>query len=102
MTSAGELLTATESGQLLLLSVLTSPAQPTAGTPSSYELAKAAATTFLAATSELPADGDLETDLILTDGTRTWAADDLSTLTESDPTDPTWLQLRAAVNKILT
>jgi hypothetical protein len=102
VTPAGELLTATDSGQLLLLSVLTSPAPTTADTPNSHEVAKAAATAFLAATSELPADGDLESDLILTDGTRTWEAEDLSTVTEAASTDPTWLQLRAAVNKVLT
>jgi hypothetical protein len=101
-TPTGELLTATDSGQLVLLSVLTSPTPTTANTPNSHELAKVATTAFLAATSELPTDSDLETNLILTDGTpRTSDADDLSTVTETDPTDPTWLQLRAAFNKAL-
>ncbi|SEL78754.1 hypothetical protein [Streptacidiphilus jiangxiensis] len=100
VTATGELLTATDGGLLFLLSVLDDPAPTTADTPDSRELAEAAVGAFLAGTSELPADADLDSDLVLTDGIRTWIADDLSTVTEADATDPTWLQLRAAVNKL--
>ncbi|WP_052440865.1 hypothetical protein [Streptacidiphilus anmyonensis] len=102
VTPTGELLIATDRGELFLLCVLTSAAPTTTDASDGHELAKAAATAFLAATSELPADGDLESDLILTDGTRTWEGQDLSTVTEAAPTDPTWQRLRAAVNKVLT
>ncbi|MFB9370520.1 hypothetical protein [Kitasatospora albolonga] len=98
-TPAGELLTATDGGGLLLLSVLTDAATA-AATVDSKELAGAAVAAFLAATSEVPAEGDPEAGLVLTDGTRTWEDDDLSTVEEADPTDPSWLRLRAAVNKM--
>jgi hypothetical protein len=53
---------------------------------------------FLAATSELPGDADLDTDLVRTDGVRSWDSDDLDSVTEADESDPTWLRLQAAIN----
>ena len=57
---------------------------------------------FLDASPEVPADGDLENLLVLTNGTRTWAPDALKTVTAATSTDPTWLRLRAALNKAFT
>jgi hypothetical protein len=54
---------------------------------------------FLDESPEVPADGDLEGLLVLTNGTRTWEPDSLQTVTAATSADPTWLQLRAAVNK---
>jgi hypothetical protein len=55
-------------------------------------------TAFLDATSEVPDDGDQETHLVVTDGGRTWEPDDLAAVTIATATDPTWLQLQAAIN----
>ncbi|MFJ7017949.1 hypothetical protein ACIQUW_06255 [Streptomyces sp. NPDC101117] len=65
------------------------------------DVPSAAATAFLEATDEVPDDADdLEAHLVLTDGTRTWEADDLAAVTTASTTDPTWLQLQAAINKV--
>jgi hypothetical protein len=95
-TAAGELLVAGGGGDLVLLSVITDSTQT--HTPV-RESSRAAARAFLEASSEVPDDGDLEMHLVLTDGTRTWEADDLATVTTAGATDPTWLQLQAAINK---
>jgi hypothetical protein len=57
---------------------------------------------FLATTTELPDDADLDTDLVRTDGVRIWDSDDLDQVTTADETDPTWLRLRAAINTYQT
>ncbi|MEV2191722.1 hypothetical protein AB0I02_12100 [Streptomyces phaeochromogenes] len=93
--ATGELLIASRGGDLVLLFVRADSAktQSTDGyTP------RAAVTAFLDATSEVPDDGDLETHLVLTDGARTWESDHLATVTAATATDPTWLQLQAAIN----
>ncbi|MGC0379774.1 hypothetical protein [Streptomyces sp. SAI-229] len=96
-TANGELLVAGSGGELMLLSVLTGPTQTRT---TSRDVSRAAAMAFLGATAEIPDDGnDLETHLVLTNGTRTWEAEDLATVTAASATDPTWLQLRAAINK---
>ncbi|MEV6610009.1 hypothetical protein [Kutzneria sp. NPDC051319] len=51
---------------------------------------------FLTATNEIPADADVWSVATKTDGTRSW--DDLATVTEAEPTDPTWLRLQAEIN----
>ncbi|MEV4141691.1 hypothetical protein AB0J72_57250 [Dactylosporangium sp. NPDC049742] len=51
-------------------------------------------------TDLLPADADLRTALLRSDGRRIWAAEDLATVTEADEHDPTWLQFHAAINAI--
>lgn len=53
---------------------------------------------FLDATSELPDDADVHTDLELNDGTTTWTSEDLAATTTAAPGDPTWLQLQAFLN----
>ncbi|WP_225859237.1 hypothetical protein [Streptomyces albicerus] len=94
-TAAGELVIAGGGGDLVLLSVRADSAKEhsTDGATS-----RAAVTAFLDATSEVPDDGDLETHLVVTDGARTWESDDLATVTTATATDPTWLQLQAAIN----
>ncbi|MFD6434199.1 hypothetical protein [Streptomyces venezuelae] len=97
-TASGELLVAGSGGELVLVSVRSGS---TPNHAANRETARAAAVAFLDSTTEVPDDGDdLEAHLVLTDGTRTWEADDLATTTEADPADPTWLQLRAAVNTL--
>ncbi|WP_430741813.1 hypothetical protein ACQZOG_24925 [Streptomyces sp. P13-3-3] len=94
-TATGGLLLAGSAGELVLL------AEPATATPSgaaNRNAASAAAAQFLQSTREIPAD-ELDTHLILTDGARTWNVNDLATTTEADSTDPTWLQIQAAVNK---
>lgn len=96
-TATGELLVAGSGGDLMLLSVHSGSTQTRT---TSRDVAGAAATAFLESTAEIPDDGnDLEAHLVLTDGTRTWEPDDLATVTAASTTDPTWLQLQAAVNK---
>ncbi|WP_255954963.1 hypothetical protein [Streptomyces odontomachi] len=97
-TAAGELVVASGGGDLVLVSVPDGSA--TAGTADGDAL-RATVTAFSAATSEVPDDGDLETHLVLTDGSRTWESDDLEAVTTATPADPTWLQLRAALNDAL-
>ncbi|MFF2951499.1 hypothetical protein ACFVVU_09180 [Kitasatospora sp. NPDC057965] len=102
VTATGELLVAGSEGELVLLSVPTGSTLggSTQARTISRDVSRAAAIAFLEATSEIPDDGDdLEAHLVLTDGTRTWEADDLATVTAAGATDPTWLQLQAAINK---
>ncbi|WP_307784838.1 hypothetical protein [Streptomyces sp. MBT70] len=95
-TATGELLVAGSGGDLVLLSVLSGSTQ---NCTANRDTSRDAAAVFLETTAEVPDDGDdLETHLVLTDGTRTWEADDLATTTAASSTDPTWLQLQAAIN----
>jgi hypothetical protein len=95
-TAAGGLVVATGTGDLALLSVVADSAP---GRPTDARMPQELVTAFLDASPEVPADGDLENLLVLTNGTRTWEPDALETVTGATSTDPTWLQLRAAVNK---
>lgn len=88
-TATGHLLAARAGGELLLLS--THPDTPAV-------LGDEAAT-FLASTDDVPEDGELEPHLLITDGSGTWSQGDLAAVTETAATDPTRLQLRAAVNR---
>ncbi|GAA2376699.1 hypothetical protein [Dactylosporangium salmoneum] len=91
----GQLVVADRSGQIAVMS---------APGDTDREVGAAAARTrveeFLAATTELPDDADLETALIRHDGQRVWSADDLDTVTAAEDTDPTWLRLQAAINTV--
>ena len=95
-TASGDLVAATGDGELALVSV-----RPDQGGARAAEegAARALAGAFLARTSEVPAEGDLNTHLTVTDGVQTWAPDDLATVTSATRTDPGWLQLRAAINQ---
>ena len=114
-TPAGDLVTATADGTVALVPVLSTPAPDdrqlalfslpapapapaVPGPPPSRELAAA----FLAATGDVPGDGDLDELLDVTDGSRSWAPGALSTVTTSDASDPAWLRQRAALNEMFT
>ena len=56
---------------------------------------------YLAATTEVPEDADWRTDLVLSDGVRSWAPGDLERVTTAREADPMWLRLRAAINQHL-
>ena len=94
-TATGELVAASGANDLALLSVLADSTK--AHAPDSDAL-PGMVTAFLDSTSEVPDDGDLETHLVISDGARTWEPDDLATVTTATAADPTWLQLRAAIN----
>lgn len=94
-TRTGELVVANGAGELVLLSVLTASGTAHA---TDNEAPRAAVAAFVSSTSEVPDDGDLWEHVVTTDGTRAWTPDDRSTVTTATRTDPTWLQLRAAIN----
>ncbi|MEV0224423.1 hypothetical protein [Streptomyces sp. NPDC050704] len=96
-TAASELVIASKAGDLVLLSADTVSAKAESANDTTPQ---AAVTAFLDATSEIPDDADLETDLVLTDGVTTWDSDDLATINTASITDPTWLQLQAAINNM--
>ncbi|GLW44854.1 hypothetical protein Stsp02_05160 [Streptomyces sp. NBRC 14336] len=92
-TATGEFVVAGSGGELALLSV-------PAGRTAEPGTAKTAVTAFLDSTHDIPVDDDLEEHLLLTDGVRTWSADDLDTIDTADDTDPTWLRIQATVNSL--
>ncbi|WP_218002486.1 hypothetical protein [Nocardia brevicatena] len=94
-TATGELVVATAGGDLVLLSVHAASAKID---PTDSGSLRALVAAFLDSTCEVPDDGDLETDLFLTDGSRTWEPGDLAAVTTATSTDPTWLQRQAAIN----
>ena len=53
-------------------------------------------TAFVDTTEEAADD-----ELVVTDGERTWAPEDLATLTVAEDSDPMWLRHRAGINKAL-
>ncbi len=98
-TAAGELVFASGAGELVLVSVRSDPEETRAAEDTDVSTAAVAAVSeFLAATSEVPDGGELEEHLVLTDGARTWNSDDLATVYAATAEEPTWLQLRAAIN----
>lgn len=46
----------------------------------------------------MPPDGRIEDLLALADGEQAWGQDDLETVTAATSADPSWLQIRAAMN----
>jgi hypothetical protein len=96
-TASGDLVVATGEGDLVLVSVRTEFPQANAA---GHLSPQALVTAFLQATLEAPDDGDLENHLVVTDGAQTWEPDDLNAKTTATQADPTWLQHRAAVNKL--
>lgn len=94
-TASGGLVVAGADGELAVLSVR---ADSAVDRQANSDRAREAVAVFLDSTTELPDDADLDTDLLLTDGHRTWDADDLETVTDADDDDPTWLRIQAAVN----
>ncbi|MER5951234.1 hypothetical protein ABT127_34895 [Streptomyces sp. NPDC001904] len=97
-TATDELVMASSTGELVLLAMGTVPVSVDDGektTPTPRE----AVADFLDATTELPDDADLDTDLVLTDGSTTWNSEDLAAINTASVTDPTWLQIRAAMGE---
>lgn len=86
-TRDSELIVASKEGELVRLS-----------TGSATTASHDTVTAFLDATSDVPEDDDMERHLVVTDGAQTWSQNDLETVTAATDTDPTWLQLRAAIN----
>ncbi|MBV1851263.1 hypothetical protein [Catellatospora tritici] len=96
-TATGAFVAATGDGELMLLAVRDE------AVVTDTDAARAAVAAFTAATVELPDSGDPDDEdegFVLTDGDRVWERDDLESVTAADKTDPTWLQLRAAVNTV--
>lgn len=96
-TATGDLVVASGEGELLLVSV---PADTTDVHTADSDSSQATVAAFLAATSDIDDDGDWEEQLVVTDGTRTWEPQDLATVTSATATDPTWLQIQAAMNNV--
>lgn len=95
----GDLIVAAGTGDLLLMSVQADAAEHgSEETRAPDELVAA----FLDSASEVSGDGDLEEQLVMTNGERTWAPGDLKTVNSAGGTDPTWLQLRSAMNNAMT
>ena len=94
-TAAGNMLAATDRGELAYISVAADPATVHATNAASPQALAAA---FLESTSDVPLDGTLEAHLALTDGDRTWEQEDLETVTSVTTADPSWLQIQAAMN----
>ncbi|MBM0276111.1 hypothetical protein [Micromonospora tarensis] len=88
-TATGELVVAGDDGVLLLLSV---------GQAGPGDAPRAVVTEFLAGTREASVV-DMD-QLHLTDGTRSWQPGDLDLVSEDSETDPPWLRIRAAMNRL--
>ncbi|MET8233300.1 hypothetical protein ABZS77_21790 [Micromonospora sp. NPDC005298] len=88
-TAAGELVIAGNDEVLLVLP---------AGTAGHDGAPRAVVTEFLASTTEASVV-DMD-QLDLTDGTRTWQSGDLDAVTETSETDPSWLRIRASMNRL--
>ena len=87
--ATGELIVAGRDGTLLVLS---------GGRADPAEAPTAAVTEFLAGTSEASVI-DMD-QLDLTDGNRTWQPGDLETVTDVSDSDPSWLKIQAAMNRL--
>ncbi|MQY30614.1 hypothetical protein NRB56_62160 [Nocardia sp. RB56] len=87
-TASGDLVVADATGELVRLAA---SADRAVASP-------AAVTDFLAGTSDVDADADLESQLVLTDGARTWEPGDLETVDTATDSDPTWLRIQVQMN----
>lgn len=94
--ATGELVIADGDGTLRIVSV---PAGPADDRGANRKAAQALVEAFVDATSEVPDDADWEELAVRTDGARTWQPEDLATVTDATEGDPSWLQIRAAVNR---
>ncbi len=95
VTAAGQVLISSAGGDLLLC-------HWSGATTVDLTTARARATAFLEAIAELPDDADPDEDRELVDGRQTWLAGDLATVTSAADNDPTWLQMRAAINGLIS
>jgi hypothetical protein len=97
-TSLGHLVIGCRNGEILLVSV---PGGAAADHPVDTLAMRAGVVAYLAGTEDVPDGvGNLESYLIITDGDRTWAPEDLETVTDATTSDPSWLQLRAMYNRL--
>jgi hypothetical protein len=96
VTPTGQLVVGDRAGQVAVMDVPGDAGRDTG--PAAAAAARARVEQFLAATTELPDDADLDESLVLHDGRRSWSPDDLDTVTTAGDTDPTWLRLQAAIN----
>ena len=96
--ASGDLVVASGTGELVLISVQADSAEHrSAETRAPHELIAA----FLDSASEVPDHSELDEQLVVTNGTRTWEPGDLKTVNPAAGTDPTWLQIRAATNNAI-
>lgn len=96
--ATGELVVADGGGDLRIVSV---PAGPAEDRNAVREAAQALVEAFVNETAEVPDDADWEECAVRTDGARIWHPDDLETVTDAADGDPSWLQIRAAVNSAI-
>ncbi|MEU8080198.1 hypothetical protein AB0B31_32680 [Catellatospora citrea] len=97
VTATGALVVADGAGGLRILSL---PNGPEGARAPAREVAQAQVDAFTTATFEVAHDADWEDVAVRTDGSRTWHPEDLDNLTDSTESDPPWLQIRAAVNRM--
>ncbi|MDG4838506.1 hypothetical protein O7631_18490 [Micromonospora sp. WMMD967] len=88
-SATGELVVAGHDGTLLVLS---------GGRAAPAQASTAAVTEFLAGTSEAPTTNMDHLDL--TDGNQTWQPGELDTVTDTSDSDPSWLKIQAAMNRL--
>jgi hypothetical protein len=88
--ATGDVIVASRAGELVMLS--------DTGDRGAAGSAPDPVTAFLATTTAIADDADLEKDLVLTNGTKTWDPQELQAVTTAAPTDPSWLQLQAVMN----
>jgi WD40 repeat protein len=98
-TASGELVLAGGGAELVLVTVRSHPEETRTTDDADVSTAASAVSAFLDSTSDVPDSGELEDHLVLTDGDRVWNPDDLTTVHNATEQDPTWLQLRAAINQ---
>jgi hypothetical protein len=91
-TQAGQLLACTEQGDLLLLG------RPSAVTNDPTPQARVE--TFLKTALAVDGDRDLNSQLVLTDGSRAWTNEQLAATTTPEADDPMWLRFRAHINAL--
>jgi hypothetical protein len=94
--STGQLVVADRTGQVAVMDAPGDEGRRIR--PPDVAIARARVEEFLATTTELPDDTDLDASLVRHDGQRTWGSNDLDTVTTAEDTDPTWLRLQSAIN----
>jgi hypothetical protein len=97
IASTGAVLVATDAGDLNVLEGLVNWPGTDRGVPGASSHVVEA---FLKATSTVPGLADLEDEVAVTDGIRSWTNADAETATAATPDDPMWLRHRAHVNRL--
>jgi hypothetical protein len=94
-TATGDLVVADAAGGLALVAT---PGEPDAAAAGAS--AAGARDAFLATADDVPDDASAWEALTMTDGTRTWDHENLEAVDTADASDPTWLQIQAAMNRM--